>query len=68
MEKGTGATVRKASRERPPLDLRRMSSIPGDDDGRDGESDDCDGNGERKTFAEIVEHVISMMMVIVIKS
>ena len=50
MEKGTEATVRKALRERPPLDLRRMSSIPGDDDGRDGESDDCDGNGERKSL------------------
>ena len=48
MEKGTGATVRKALRERPPLDLRRMSNRPGGDDGRDGESDDCDGNGERK--------------------
>ena len=48
MEKGAGATVRKALRERPPLDLRRMSSIPGDDDGRDGESDDRDGDVERK--------------------
>ena len=30
MEKGTGATVRKALREQPQLDLRRMSNRPGE--------------------------------------
>ena len=50
MEKGAGATVRKALREQPQLDLQRTSSRPGGDDGdgRDCESDDCDGDGERK--------------------
>ena len=46
MEKGAGATVRKALREQPQLGLPRTSSRPGG--GRDGESDDCDGDDERK--------------------
>ena len=45
MEKEAGATVRKALREQPQLGLPRTSSRPG---GRDGESDDCDGDDERK--------------------